>query len=166
MVLMTDKTLQDLYAGPLFPFADWPNAAVPKFGAGIYAIWNEAGVFIYAGMSGRSITDTSVPSRQPVGLYTRLHSHASGRRSGDQFCVYVADSLVLPTLSADDIQGIATGRHSMDAFVRRHIHEHLGYRFLMMPNGASAFVAERLLRDGAWECGKPYLNPSRTRSLP
>src|SRR5262249_16684739 len=29
----------------------------------------------------------------PQGLYTRLRSHASGRRSGDQYFVYVAESL-------------------------------------------------------------------------
>jgi hypothetical protein len=42
-----------------------------------------------------------------------------GRRSGDQFCVYVADRFVLPTLKHEDIAAIASGRHDMDAFVRR-----------------------------------------------
>jgi hypothetical protein len=46
----------------------------------------------------------------PQGIYTRLLSHASGRRSGDQFCVYVADRLVLPTLSPENIAAIASGR--------------------------------------------------------
>src|SRR5215471_5620178 len=50
----------------------------------------------------------------PFGLYTRLHSHASGRRSGDQFCVYVADRLVLPSLSQEEIASIASARHQMD----------------------------------------------------
>jgi hypothetical protein len=36
--------------------------------------------------------------------------HASGRRSGDRFCVYVADRLVLPTLSQEDITAIGSGR--------------------------------------------------------
>ena len=49
---------------------------------------------------------------------TRLQSHASGRRSGDEFCLYVADRLVLPSLSQEDITAIASGRHQMDAFVR------------------------------------------------
>jgi len=42
----------------------------------------------------------------PSTLYTRLRSHASGRRSGDQFCIYVADRFVLPTLSQEDIMAI------------------------------------------------------------
>jgi hypothetical protein len=96
---MTDGALDQLRDSALFRFADWPNAAVRKFGAGVYTIWDSSGGFIYAGMSGRSITDTTPPQEQrPLGLYTRLHSHASGRRSGDQFCVYVADRLLLPGL--------------------------------------------------------------------
>jgi hypothetical protein len=41
------------------------------------------------------------------GLLDRLNRHASGRRSGDQFCVYVFDRLLLPTLTASEIQRIA-----------------------------------------------------------
>src|SRR5689334_11504760 len=93
-----------LATGSLFRFADWPNPAVPKFGAGAYTILHRDGRLIYAWMSGRSIkADTTAPGRA-YGIYTRLHSHASGRRSGDQFCVYVADRLVLPTLSAEDME--------------------------------------------------------------
>jgi hypothetical protein len=55
------------------------------------------------GMSGRGIAADTVRRNTPQGLYTRLQSHASGRRSGDQFCVYVADGLVLPSLSPEDI---------------------------------------------------------------
>jgi hypothetical protein len=40
------------------------------------------------------------------------------RRSGDQFCVYVADRLVLPTLSQDDIMAIA-GKDSGEASGRQ-----------------------------------------------
>jgi hypothetical protein len=72
----------------------------------------------------------------PQGIYTRLQSHASGRRSGDQFCVYVADRLVLPTLSQEDIGAIVAGRHQMDAFVHRYIHENPSYRFVMVPDAA------------------------------
>lgn len=71
----------------------------------------------YAGMSGRSITrETPAPPRA-YGLYTRLHSHAAGRRNGDQFCVYVADRLVLPQPTSEEIEQIAVGRHTIDAFI-------------------------------------------------
>jgi hypothetical protein len=75
---------------------------------------------------------------KPQGIYTRLKSPASSRRSGDQFCVYVADRFVLPTLSQEDITEIATGRHQMDAFVRRYIHENLSYRFVKLADGKAA----------------------------
>ena len=32
-------------------------------------------------------------------LWTRLGSHASGRRSGDQFNVYICDRFVVPALT-------------------------------------------------------------------
>jgi hypothetical protein len=89
-----------LAEGALFAFANWPNAQVPRFAAGVYTIWHDDGRFVYVGMSGRSITAATEPPQRPYGLWTRLDSHAGGRRSGDQFCVYVADRLVLPSLGA------------------------------------------------------------------
>jgi hypothetical protein len=111
----------DLSSGPAYSFADWPNLAVSTFGAGVYTIWYNDGRFIYVGMSGRGTTAQTSSRDKPHGIYTRLQSHASGRRSGDQFCVYVADRLVLPTLSQDDITAIASGRHQMGC-VRAPIH--------------------------------------------
>jgi hypothetical protein len=64
----------------------------------------------------------STPKYAPRHLHAP-QSHAGGRRSADQFCVYVADRLVLPVLTQEDIAAIASGRHQMDAFVRRYIHE-------------------------------------------
>jgi hypothetical protein len=110
--------ITELTRGAAYSFANWPNPAVPTFAAGVYAIWHNDGRFIYVGMSGRGINAETVRRNTPQGIYTRLQSHASGRRSGDQFCVYVADRLVLPTLSQEDIAAIASGRHQMDAFVR------------------------------------------------
>ena len=113
----------ELAHGSAYAFRDWPNPAVPTFGAGVYTIWHSDGRFIYVGMSGRGMTSETKRRKTPQGIYTRLQSHASGRRSGDQFCVYVADRLVLPSLSQEDIEAISSGRHQMDAFVRQFIHE-------------------------------------------
>jgi len=120
---LSGELATSLIAGPVYSFASWPNSLVPTFGAGVYTIWHNDGRFIYVGMSGRGITAETSRRNTPHGIYTRLQSHAGGRRSGDQFCVYVADRLVLPTLSQEDISAIAAGRHHMDAFVRRYIHE-------------------------------------------
>jgi hypothetical protein len=150
-----------LSTGPLHRFADWANAVVPSVCAGVYTIWNNDGCFMYVGMSGQKITANSVPKRRREGLSERLQSHASGRRSGDQFCVYVADRLVLPQLTASEIAEIAAGRHSFDAFVRRYIHQHLSYRFVLLPDGKSAYEVERTILLLGLNGTPPLLNPSK-----
>ena len=156
---LSDLHVTELGHGVAYSFASWPNLSVPTFGAGVYTIWHNDGRFIYVGMSGRGITADTIRRNAPHGIYTRLRSHASGRRSGDQFCVYVADRLVLPTLTQQDIAAIASGRHQMDAFVRRYIHENLSYRFVMVPDGTEAYTVEAAIKSGKWEHGRPLLNP-------
>jgi len=158
---LTAQLAKELSSGPSYAFADWPNIAMPTFGAGVYTIWHRDGRFIYVGMSGRGMTIETTPRNTPRGIYTRLQSHASGRRSGDQFCVYVADRLVLPSLSQDEIAAIASGRHQMDAFVRRYIHENLSYMFAVLTDGAAAYAVEAAIKIGEWEHGRPLLNPGR-----
>jgi hypothetical protein len=155
------QLVSDLSQSAAHLFGSWPNAAVPTFGAGVYTVWHNDGRFIYVGMSGRGITTDTIRRNTPQGIYTRLQSHASGRRSGDQFCVYVADRLVLPALSQEDVAAIASGRHQMDAFVRRYIHENLGYRFVMLPDGAAAYAVETTIKNGGWAYGRPFLNPGK-----
>jgi hypothetical protein len=101
-----------LASGPIRWFSDWPAGDVPRSGAVVYTIWNREGSFIYVGMSGRSFTGGS-DGTGGAGPWGRLNSHAAGRRSGDQFCVYVADRLVLPTLHKR-IAEIADGSLSLD----------------------------------------------------
>jgi hypothetical protein len=156
---LSDVQVAELGPSAAYSFASWPNPSVPAFGAGVYTIWHNDGRFIYVGMSGRGITAETIRRNTPQGIYTRLRSHASGRRSGDQFCVYVADRLVLPTLTQRDITDIASGRHQMDAFVRRYIHENLSYRFVMLADGAAAYTVEAAIKNGKWDHGRPLLNP-------
>ena len=80
--------------GPLHRFADYATltAVIPGSGAGVYTIWDDEGGPVYAGIAGRN------PAGK--GLASRPRSHASGRRSGDQFCVYVADHYVHPNSRA------------------------------------------------------------------
>jgi hypothetical protein len=57
-----------LGSGESYSFADWPNAAVARFGAGVYTVWHADGRFIYVGMSGRSITEQTAKRNSPHGL--------------------------------------------------------------------------------------------------
>ncbi len=138
--------LDTLTRGKLHWFRDWPDLAVPR-ASGVYTIW-DAGSLLYVGLA-----------RSNGGLSSRLRSHASGRRSGDQFCVYVADRLVLPTLSRPEIREIAAGRLSLDALVRDYIRERLGYRYAELPDVATCYAVESDVRRGALPAGPPLLNP-------
>lgn len=114
-------------------------------------------------MAGRGLSVTDLETRvargSTTGLWNRLASHASGRRSGDQFCIYVADRLVLPTLGSNQLARIAKGRASMDHLTRDFIREHLTFRFVTSPDGRSALELERSIQAGAMPVGKPQLNP-------
>jgi hypothetical protein len=137
-----------------------PTAQFPFLVPGSTRSGTRTGRFIYVGMSGRGITVDTIRRNTPKGFIRACKAHASGRRSGDQFCVYVADRLVLPTLSQEDIAAIASGRHQMDAFVRRYIHENLSYRFVVLPDGSAAYALEAAIKNGEWEHGPPLLNPA------
>ena len=80
---LPNSIIFELSGGVARPLTDWPDPTVPVFGAGVYTIWDNDGRFIYVGMSGRGITAKTVRRNSPLGIYTRLHSHASGRRSGE-----------------------------------------------------------------------------------
>ena len=75
--------------------------------AGVYSIWHNENL-IYCGMSGREIEKPQNQSKKKYGIYNRLNSHASGRLSGDQFCVYVANRLVIPELDHKDLEMFAS----------------------------------------------------------
>jgi hypothetical protein len=129
----------------------------------VYTIW-DASRLIYVGMAGRSFraddVDSLDESVKAKGLWTRLNSHASDRRSGDQFCVYVCDRFVVPYLSVDHQAQIGEGRLVLDKLTRQLIRDRYAYRFAVTPDGASAFALEREIQRGALKAGKPYLNPA------
>jgi hypothetical protein len=156
------ELLSALETGPPQRFSDWPNPSVPKVAAGVYSVW-EQGRLIYVGMSGRGLVveDVDAPD-EPVkakGLWTRLDSHASGRRSGDQFCVYICDRFVVPSLSDEQQARIGDGVLSLDVLTKKHIREHFEYRYVTLGNGTDAFGLEREVQRGALAVGKPFLNP-------
>ena len=155
--------VEELARGTLFQFADWPSDLVPRRAAGVYTVWREE-EFVYVGMSGRGaqredfVANSGRPS-QAKGLWTRLNSHASGRRSGDQFNVYVCDRFIVPTLTPAQQHQIGHGDLLLDQMTRSYIREHLGYRFAIYADGTKALAVEHAVRGGALPAGRPYLNP-------
>ena len=78
-----------------------------------------------------------------------MASHASGARSGDQFCVYVADLLVLPYLSAEQVAAIGARKLRFDSLVKDYVQERLTFRFMETDAGAEALGIEAQLKAGA-----------------
>ena len=141
------------------PFASWSPKLVPAVAAGVYAIW-EKDILIYCGMSGRGLVPDSSPNKKKLGLVTRLHSHASGRLSGDQFCVYVANRLVIPSIRPEQLEKFASGELSLDHLTKIYIHERLDFQFTVTRDGLEAYALEAACRAGMIFNVKPILNPS------
>ena len=70
-------------------------------------------------------------------LQSRLSQHASGRRSGDQFCVYVGDRLVMSKLSIDQMKGLFSGDYSLDDAIKI-VRSQLSYRYLVVADDPTA----------------------------
>jgi len=139
-----------------YPFRDWPATHFEVGPSGVYTIWNSDD-FLYVGMAWRHRDDTTP---RVTGVYGRLSSHASGRRSGDQFAVYVCDRFVVPRLSRDQMDALARGERLLDSLTRKFIHEHLTYRVVVAADGPSARALEvTIRRDGLPTAGRPLINP-------
>ena len=132
---------------------------MPKTGSLVYTVWDRIGALVYVGMAGRS----GAVSSKGKGPYGRLESHASGRRSGDQFCIYVCDRFVLPRVH-NQIAEIAAGTLSLDALTRDFIRTELSFRFAPVAGPAEAYALERRLQRGEWPAGSPTFNAILTAS--
>jgi hypothetical protein len=156
-----EDVLGRLQNGPLHRFADFETVAdLPREGAAVYTIWDDEGALIYVGVSGRSATSTTGP-------WGRLRSHWNGRRSGDQFCVYVADHYVLPDLSTEQIQAIAAKEPSllMDDLIAAVIRDRFSFRIAVVPDYATAIKVEITIKSGQLSAGPPRLNPQRAAPI-
>ena len=77
----------------LRPFTISNIKDIQEYGSIIYTVFLDKSEFIYVGiggLSGKSVTDRNPRSR--------IRQHTQGNRSGDQFCIYIQDFYVLPTL--------------------------------------------------------------------
>jgi hypothetical protein len=100
------------------------------------------------------------PTLKPSNpLVSRLGAHAAGRRSGDQFCVYVCDRFIVPFLRADALRELAEGDLKLDLLTKHHIRTYYDYRYITDLGPYTALLLERLIQGGALAAGKPFLNP-------
>jgi len=116
--------LSDLFSSdkPLIPFTDDITKYVPEYGSIIYTVWDLDEKFIYVGIGGTQ-GKKPLKERDPR---SRIISHRSGRRSGDQFCCYVHDYYVIPELVKSG--GFEHKKSYLDILTREYIHRNLRYR--------------------------------------
>jgi hypothetical protein len=115
---------------------------------------------IYCGMSGRSIETAVEAAKSKYGLITRLATRARGRLSGDQFSVYLANRIVIPSLNRADLVRFASGELTLDSKVKAYVQERLVYQYAIVEGSKAAFELELRCRSGEVFGAKPYLNPA------
>ena len=124
-----EQLWDELNQQTVYRFADWPNKEVPKGIPGVYLIY-QGNDLKYVGMAS-------------ANLNGRLTQHARGRRSGDQFCVYVSDRLVMKNLTDEQINGISEGTYSLEHKIRDFIRTELSYRYLLVADDPTARALEK-----------------------
>ena len=145
------SALFDFSKSPI-PFSEDPRRHIRNSGSIIYSVWDKDEKFIYIGISG---LQKSLERRNPL---SRMISHASGRRSGDQFCIYIHDFYVVPEL-------VEKGQYTpsigvLDKLTKDFIQSKLSYRFFSFEAENGDAIVRRLetkIKSGAFGFS-PYLN--------
>jgi hypothetical protein len=141
---------------PRYQFSGWPNPVVPRAATGVYAIW-DAQTLVYCGRAGTGKTSKSPKGKS--GLFARLSAHASGRLSGDQFCVYIANRFIVPALTPGMLPKFATEKLKLDSLAKDYIRARLEFQFAVVGTKAEAMDLEQDCRRGVTFGQKPFLNP-------
>ena len=138
---------------PLLPFSLDSVSKIPEYGSILYAIFLDEKEFIYIGIGG--IAGTTARSRDPR---SRIREHTSGRRSGDQFCIYIQDYYVIPTLLNEEYR---PQKGHLDRLVKEFIQSRLSFRFVVFQSEDSNLIVrklERKIQEGLHLNMKPSIN--------
>ena len=109
--------------------------------------------FIYVGIGG--LAGASVHDRNPR---SRIIQHAQGRRSGDQFCIYIQDFYVIPAIISTTYE---PKKGYLDTLTKEFIQTRLTYRYLVIQTEDSDKAVRRLereLQNNEHGFGVPMLN--------
>jgi hypothetical protein len=155
------ELLQNLNDCPKRKFSEWLKSDIESVRTGVYCIWNENDELVYVGMSGREYSK-KIGSTKPYGLRLRLHKHASGKLSGDQFCVYVANRIIIPQLLSENLSEYSSkfsdGTLTLNLKVKEHIHKHFSYNFTYTENEQESYLLEDYIRKKGINNKKSFLN--------
>ena len=147
--------LSSLFAAttPLRAFSTSNIAEIPSFGSIIYTVFLDGANFIYVGIGG--LAGATVHDRNPR---SRIIQHAQGRRSGDQFCIYIQDFYVIPAIVSTPYE---PKKGYLDTLTKEFIQTRLTYRYLVIQTEDSDKVVRRLereLQNNEHGFGVPMLN--------
>ncbi len=156
-----DTDLHQLFDPSVSPrgFHENHKEYIPEYGSIIYTVWDKNQTFIYVGIGGIGQSpNTPLRQRNPR---SRIEQHKSGRRSGDQFCIYVHDYYIVPSL---DIKTYQFRRGYLDQLTRDFIQRELFYRFkVFQTEDGNKFVRkiEKRVKEGVFNFPPPLLNGSK-----
>ena len=123
----------------LRPFTNSNIKDIPGHGSIIYTVFLDKSEFIYVGIGG--LSGKSVLDRNPQ---SRIRQHTQGTRSGDQFCIYIQDFYVLPTLLGQPYSPV---KGHLDRLTKEFIQTRLSYRYAVIQSDDSDKVVRRIERE-------------------
>ena len=138
---------------PLRPFTTSNVSDIPSWGSIIYTVFLDKTEYIYVGIGG--LSGKSVTERNPR---SRIMQHSQGRRSGDQFCIYIQDFYVIPELIGSKY---TPKKGYLDLLTKQFIQSRLTYRYLVVQTDDSDQVVRKLEREmqrDQYGYGVPLLN--------
>ena len=141
---------------PLRQFTTSNVTDIPSWGSIIYTVFLDQSEYIYVGIGG--LAGKTAKDRNPR---SRILQHSQGRRSGDQFCIYVQDFYVIPELIGSKY---TPKKGYLDQLTKDFIQSRLSYRYLVVQTEDSDQVVRRLERELQRDQhghGVPLLNGTR-----
>jgi len=138
---------------PLLAFSSESIKEIPEFGSILYTVFLDRSEFIYVGIGGLAGSD--VKTRDPR---SRIRQHIQGRRSGDQFCIYIQDFYVIRDLIRSDY---TPRKGHLDELVRNFIQSRLTFRFIVFQTDDSDQIVrtlEREIQSGLYLNKRPTIN--------
>jgi hypothetical protein len=155
--LKTDNLLDLLFSSQveLRLFTTSNIKHIPEYGSILYTVFLDQKEFIYVGIGG--LSGKSAKERNPR---SRIIQHSQGRRSGDQFCIYIQDFYVIPSIINKNYE---PKKGYLDALTKEFIQTRLTYRYLVLQTDDSDKVVRRLereLQSNQYGHGVPKLNGS------
>ena len=138
---------------PLRQFNTGNITDVPSWGSIIYTVFLDSTEYIYVGIGG--LAGKTAQDRNPR---SRIIQHSQGRRSGDQFCIYIQDFFVIPQLIGKDY---TPKKGYLDQLTKEFIQSRLNYRYLVVQTEDSDVEVRRMERELQRDLhghGNPRLN--------